>query len=244
MALTRVRHIAVALHDLPAAAKLYRKLLELPVVREGTDELELAAGATVLRFSVPRAGEAAEWLAAIGGEGGMHHICFETDAPVAEPGGLLDREAHLGLGIALTPAGAAPALPPMTGPVQYVDHVVIGSNDSGRTAAWFAETLGVEIKRKMIRPETNAQLAFAKLGEVILEFAGPPEPRPGPHLARYFGIVLAVTGLDELVARIRAAGIETTDPRAAVQPGARIVTVKGNTGGVPFALIEYGPRPG
>ena len=45
----------------------------------------------------------------------------------------------------------------------HIDHIVISSNNSGAVAQTFADNLGIEIKRKMIRPGTSAQLAFAKL---------------------------------------------------------------------------------
>lgn len=126
----------------------------------------------------------------------------------------------------------------------HIDHIVISSNDSATVAQTFADNLGIEIKRKMIRPGTNAQLAFAKLQEVILEFAGPPEVKPGEEVkARLWGMVLAVEDIEAAVADLRDKGYTVTDPSKAVQPGAKIATVKGGTSGVPFALIQYNAIP-
>lgn len=126
----------------------------------------------------------------------------------------------------------------------HIDHIVISSNDSATVAQTFADNLGIEIKRKMIRPGTNAQLAFAKLQEVILEFAGPPEVKPGEEVkARLWGMVLAVEDIEAAVADLRGKGYTVTDPSKAVQPGAKIATVKGGTSGVPFALIQYNAIP-
>lgn len=125
-----------------------------------------------------------------------------------------------------------------------IDHIVISSNDSAATADLFARNLGIEIKRKMARPGTGAHLEFAKLGEVVLEFGGPPQPKPGEEVqARIWGFVLAVADLTKAVESLRAAGYETSEPRPAVQPGAVIAAVKGGTHGVPFALIQYNARP-
>ncbi|GIW17691.1 MAG: hypothetical protein KatS3mg064_0848 [Tepidiforma sp.] len=122
----------------------------------------------------------------------------------------------------------------------HIDHIVIASNDSGAVAETFQRNLGLEIKRTMTRPGTGAQLAFAKLQEVVLEFAGPPEPKPGEEVkARLWGIVLAVRDIRAAVDRLRAFGCEVGDPKPAVQPGALIATVKSGTHGVPFALIQY-----
>lgn len=126
----------------------------------------------------------------------------------------------------------------------HIDHIVISSNDSATVAQTFADNLGIEIKRKMIRPGTNAQLAFAKLQEVILEFAGPPEVKPGEEVkAKLWGMVVAVDDIEAAVADLRGKGYTCTDPSKAVQPGAKISTIKGGTSGVPFALIQYNAIP-
>lgn len=126
----------------------------------------------------------------------------------------------------------------------HIDHIVISSNDSGTVAQTFADNLGIEIKRKMIRPGTSAQLAFAKLQEVILEFAGPPEVKPGEEVkARLWGMVLAVEDIEAAVASLREKGYTVSDPSKAVQPGAKIASVKGGTSGVPFAVIQYNAMP-
>jgi predicted enzyme related to lactoylglutathione lyase len=126
----------------------------------------------------------------------------------------------------------------------HIDHIVISSNDSGTVAQTFADNFGIEIKRKMIRPGTSAQLAFAKLQEVVLEFAGPPEVKTGEEVkARLWGIVFAVDDIDSAVARLRSLGHTVTEPSKAVQPGAKIATVKDGTHGVPFAIIQYNALP-
>lgn len=126
----------------------------------------------------------------------------------------------------------------------HIDHIVISSNDSGTVAQTFADNLGIEIKRKMIRPGTSAQLAFAKLQEVVLEFAGPPQVTAGDEVtAKLWGIVFAVNDIDAAVASLRELGYPVTDPSPAVQPGAKIAAVKSGTSGVPFAIIQYGALP-
>lgn len=122
----------------------------------------------------------------------------------------------------------------------HIDHVVIAANDSAAVARHFARTYGIEIKRTMSRPGTGAHLEFAKLEEVVLEFAGPGTPPEGEEVrARLGGFVLAVQDIEEAVSRIRAAGYDVTDPKPAVQPGAKIATVKSGTHGVPLAMIQY-----
>ncbi len=126
----------------------------------------------------------------------------------------------------------------------HIDHIVISSSDAAVVADTFRRNLGIEIKRTMTRPGTGAQLAFAKLQEIILEFAGPPAPKPGDEVkARLWGIVLAVRDIRAAVERLRSLGYDVGDPKPAVQPGALIATIKSGTHGVPFALIQYGTPP-
>lgn len=126
----------------------------------------------------------------------------------------------------------------------HIDHIVISSNDSSTVAQTFADNLGIEIKRKMIRPGTSAQLAFAKLQEVVLEFAGPPQVTPGEEVkAKLWGMVFAVEDIDVAVAELRSKGYQVSEPSKAVQPGAKIAAVKGGTNGVPFAVIQYNALP-
>ena len=126
----------------------------------------------------------------------------------------------------------------------HIDHIVISSNDSAATAKQFAETLGIEIKRAMVRPGTGAHLEFAKLQEVILEFAGPGEVKPYDEVkAKLSGVVLAVDDIHATIAAIRAAGFSVGDPHPAVQPGALFTGMKGGTNGVPFGFIQYNALP-
>ena len=126
----------------------------------------------------------------------------------------------------------------------HIDHIVIASNDSAATARLFAENLGLEIKRVMSRPGTGAHMEFAKLQEVVLEFAGPGQPKEGEEpKARLGGFVLCVDNIDAAVAALRAKGVDVGDPHPAVQPGAKIAGIRAGTHGVPLALIQYNAIP-
>ena len=227
--LTRVNHIALAVADVEATLALYRDALGLTV----TEDVVVDGRRTV---TLPAGGSALVLREAGGPDAGIDYLAFDAD--IAEPQ-RPDREDTLGLGIVLLPRPPDPGPPERRGRVECIDHVVISSNDSGRCAAFFEERFGLELKRKMVRPGTNALLAFAKLGDVVLEFAGPPEPLPGELRAKLWGLVLTVDDIDAVVAEVRAKGYEASEPKPAVQPGAKIAGVKRGTGGVPFALIQY-----
>ncbi len=126
----------------------------------------------------------------------------------------------------------------------HIDHIVVSSNDSAATARLFTENLGIEIKRTMSRPGTGAHLEFAKLQEVVLEFAGPGEVKPYDAVkARLSGFVLAVPDIEAAITSLRAKGVDIGDAHAAVQPGAKFAAIKSGTNGVPLALIQYNALP-
>jgi hypothetical protein len=126
----------------------------------------------------------------------------------------------------------------------HIDHIVIASNDSAATASLFAGHFAIPIKRTMSRPGTGAHLEFAKLEEVILEFAGPGEVKPYDEArAKLAGFVLAVPDMEAAIASVREAGYEAEEPHAAVQPGALFAAMQTGTHGVPLAFIQYNALP-
>jgi methylmalonyl-CoA epimerase len=203
---------------------------------------------------------------------GMHHICFESDdvdreldAARAKGIQLIDEKPREGLagmigflhpkanhGVLVefaTPivGGAvhhAAAAPGQGVGATHIDHIIVSSNDSAATAKLFADNFDIEIKRTMSRPGTRAHLEFAKLQEVVLEFAGPGDVQPYDEVkAKLSGFVLAVADIDGAVATLRGRGVDVGEPHAAVQPGAKLAGIKSGTNGVPLALIQYNALP-
>jgi catechol 2,3-dioxygenase-like lactoylglutathione lyase family enzyme len=224
--ITRVRQVELGVADLGQALAFYRDTLGLSV----------AATASPAESVILPVGKSAIVLHPADEDRGVTRVCFDAEGGPAELE-TLSAADHFGLPIAI----AAPEEPLPAGPsqVECLDHLVISSGDSAKVAAHFRDALGLEIKRTFARPGTGNHLEFGKLVDVVLEFAGPPEPREGEVKAAFWGIVFTVNDIDAVVATCRAAGYETTDPRPAVQPGAKIAAVKRGTGGVPFALIQY-----
>lgn len=227
----RVRHIALAVADIDSTLRFYRDMLGVDVASDTT-----LAGARQVLLPV---GKSALLLMAADADGGVDHVCFDAEGALDTPR-MLPAGDHFGLRIAL--AAPSPAAAPLAGNVECIDHLVISSGNSAAVAAHFRDALGLEIKRTMSRPGTGSHLEFGKLHDVVLEFGGPPEPHPGEVKAGFWGVVFTVKDLDATVATCRAAGYDTTDPRPAVQPGAKIAAVKHGTG-VPFALIQYNAIP-
>ena len=143
------------------------------------------------------------------------------------PSGVQVREVD-GIPTAVAPRDAAPPAP-STHPngVTHLDHVVLMTPDLPRTVAALGE-LGLAPRR-----ERDGELGgvvmrqvFFRLGDVIVEVVGPPEPAEGPEAdrpARLWGLTHVA---DDLVAAVDLLGELAGMPKDAVQPGRRITTLR------------------
>ena len=130
-------------------------------------------------------------------------------------------------GLQTVTAEAAQAGEPTAHPnrATRIDHVVVTTPDLQRTFAALQEA-GLEPRRVREHSDTLHQ-GFFRLGEVILEVVGPPTPA-GDDPAQFWGLVAVVPDVDALVADAEPGLLG--EPRAAVQEGRRIVTVRREAG--------------
>lgn len=126
----------------------------------------------------------------------------------------------------------------------WVDHVVVASPDLDRTISVFEGT-GLEVRR--VRDfdlgGTPMRQVFFRLGEVVLELVGTPEPS-GDGPATFWGITHTVADLDATAALL---GKRTGRIKDAVQPGRRITTLRHRELGMGVAtafITRPPPRPG
>jgi hypothetical protein len=137
-------------------------------------------------------------------------------------------------GLPTTPVPTLPQPNPVAHPngATGLDHVVVTSPDFDRTATAL-EAVGMPLRR--IRDAGGFRQGFRRLGPAILELveaSGAPADEP----ARFWGLVVIVADVDELK---RNLGDVVGDPKPAVQPGRRIVTLRQSAGlGQPVAFIS------
>jgi catechol 2,3-dioxygenase-like lactoylglutathione lyase family enzyme len=129
--------------------------------------------------------------------------------------------------------------------VRSIDHVVVLTPDLDRTVQAVERSLGLPLKRvrdgeSYSRP---VRQAFFRMGEVVLEVVGPPEPDERGGTAAFFGLALTLESLEVAAALLgpQRAGV----PKPAVQPGRHITTIRSAAGlRVPVALMDPDPaRP-
>jgi hypothetical protein len=147
-----------------------------------------------------------------------------------------------GLATSVSERGLPEPAPVHPNGVLAIDHVVAMSPDFERSVE-VLQGAGLDLRRIRDEPTPAGapRQAFFRLGREILELVQEPEAvvalaggvdRP----ARFWGLALLVEDLDWSVQRI---GAGVSEPRAAVQPGRRIATVRRDAGlAVPLALMS------
>jgi hypothetical protein len=136
--------------------------------------------------------------------------------------------------------------PPQPNGVVSIDHVVAASPQLDRSVAAL-QAAGLDLRRVREEPTPAGapRQAFFRLGGEILEVIQEPEEvieRAGgaEHPARFWGLALLVDDLDRVAERMAP---HVGEPRAAVQPGRRIATVRRSAGlSVPLALMSSDGR--
>jgi hypothetical protein len=127
--------------------------------------------------------------------------------------------------------------------VTNIDHLVVMTPDVDRTVAAVQQRLGLALRRTREGEAYGRKMrqAFFRMGEVVLEVVGPPDPDPAGGAATFFGLALTVMSLDEAIDFIGPDRVG--EPKAAVQNDRWICTVRSAAGlAVPLALMSPEPR--
>jgi catechol 2,3-dioxygenase-like lactoylglutathione lyase family enzyme len=119
------------------------------------------------------------------------------------------------------------------------DHIHLRSPDPEATAQWYERMLGAEVKRSTQEGKPRIDL---ELGGVNI-FIAPVAPGDGvnaPPTTPYQGLDhfgLAVSGIDEIAADLKAKGVEFTKEPTTARPGVRICFIRGPQG-VSIELLD------
>lgn len=118
------------------------------------------------------------------------------------------------------------------------DHLVVMTSSLERTCGAIEAATGEPLKR--IREAGVIRQGFHRLGELIVEVVESPQVTE-PH-ASFWGFVWNVADLHDVCAQLGPDVVSL--PKAAVQPGRFIATVRAEVGlGLPLALMTPPSRP-
>jgi len=122
---------------------------------------------------------------------------------------------------------------------EVIDHLVVGTPDVDRTVRAIERGLGLSLRRTRDSESAGRPVrqAFFRMGEVVLELVGTPEPDPAGGPAEFWGLAFTVASIEEAVDFLGPDLVSA--PKPAVQPGRWIATVRAEAGlSVPLALMS------
>ena len=122
------------------------------------------------------------------------------------------------------------------------DHIHLRSPNPEATAAFYEKMFGAEVIRTMQQGKPRIDLKIGAADVFIAEVApgstvNPPPVTPYQGLD-HFG--LSVTGIDDVVAELKAKGAVFTMEPNTIRPGVRIAFLRGPEG-VSIELLERAP---
>ncbi len=125
---------------------------------------------------------------------------------------------------------------------EVIDHLVVMTPDLDRTIGAIQRTIGLSLRRTRDAESSGQPIrqAFFRMGEVVLEVVGGAAPGAAGGPAQFWGLALTVASIQDAVDFLGADLV--SEPKAAVQPGRWIATVRSSAGlSVPLALMSDEP---
>jgi catechol 2,3-dioxygenase-like lactoylglutathione lyase family enzyme len=119
------------------------------------------------------------------------------------------------------------------------DHIHLRSPNPEATAAFYERMFGAEVIRSMQQGKPRIDLKVGGANVFIAEVTADAKVNPPPTTPYqgldHFG--LSVTGIDAIVAELKAKGAEFTMEPTTIRPGVRIAFLRGPEG-VSIELLE------
>ncbi len=122
-------------------------------------------------------------------------------------------------------------------PVTGLDHVVVETADPERAAALYGARLRLDMRLDRSHPDWG-HLMFFRCGDLIVETVKRAGKDYSDGRDRLWGLSFRVDDIAAARARMLAAGIDVSEPRAGRKPGTFVATVRNGTCGVPTILLQ------
>jgi catechol 2,3-dioxygenase-like lactoylglutathione lyase family enzyme len=131
------------------------------------------------------------------------------------------------------PRSAAAAESPIVG----LDHVVVSTEDPERAAALYGARLGLDMALDRTNQEWG-QLMFFRCGDLIVEVVKRPVAGGDKANDKLWGLSWRVADIEATRARLVAAGLQVSEPRAGRKPGTRVMSLYSGTCGIHTLVLE------
>ncbi|MEI7873505.1 MAG: VOC family protein [Alphaproteobacteria bacterium] len=191
-------------------------------------------------------------LAFAGGGPGLQSMTFAT-GDVGKAATLLERRAVAvtrdgdalaltghGVAIRLTAKGSdapSPFTDDEAACVSALDHVVVRTPNPERAIAFYAGRLGLDLRLDRSNEKWGARLLFFRCGDLVVEIAHDLKKGVSDAPDQLWGLSWRVPDVAKANARLKAAGLDVSEPRDGRRPGSQVFSVKDKAEGVPTLVI-------
>jgi len=121
--------------------------------------------------------------------------------------------------------------------VSGLDHVVVRTPNPERAIAFYAGRLGLDLRLDRSNPKWGARLIFFRCGDLVVEIAHDLKKGVSDDPDQLWGLSWRVPDIGAAHRRLKAAGLDVSEPRDGRRPGSQVCTVKNGTEGIPTILI-------
>lgn len=121
--------------------------------------------------------------------------------------------------------------------IDALDHVVIRTPNPERAVAFYAGRLGLDLRLDRSNPEWGSRLLFFRCGDLVVEIAHDLKAGVSDGPDRLWGLSWRTPDIAKANARLKAAGVDVSAPRAGRRPGTEVFSVNSHTEGVPTIVI-------
>ncbi len=118
------------------------------------------------------------------------------------------------------------------------DHVVIRTPNPERAIALYAGRLGLDLRLDRSSPKWGARLLFFRCGDLAVEISHDLKQGVSDGPDRLWGLAWRAPDIGRTHRRLKAAGIDVSEPRDGRRPGSQVFTVRSHTEGVPTLVIS------
>jgi catechol 2,3-dioxygenase-like lactoylglutathione lyase family enzyme len=155
---------------------------------------------------------------------------------------VLSRGATHGVPIDLCVRNQRAAPSPLAGSdeaasISALDHIVVRTPNPERAIALYAGRLGLDLRLDRSNPDWGSRLLFFRCGDLVVEIAHDLKKGVSDRPDHLWGLSWRTPDVAKANARLKAAGIDVSEPRAGRRPGNQVFTVKNHTEGVPTLVI-------
>ena len=155
---------------------------------------------------------------------------------------ILSREATHGVPIELCERKERAQPSPLAGSdeaaaISALDHIVVRTPNPERAIALYAGRLGLDLRLDRSNPAWGSRLLFFRCGDLVVEIAHDLRKGVSDGPDHLWGLSWRTPDIAMANARLKAAGIDVSEPRDGRRPGSQVFTVKNHTAGVPTLVI-------